>query len=133
MDEYENKIIILANRLTKKECGNIKSIIGVMDLLNTLTEEITKREKGKKFSYEFKKELSIKSLLTVSSILYKKDLISPELHKYIKETIESKNTIIFIEFLEDIQELWLQNINKHCLCFVKNDNKKKLKKFKKLV
>lgn len=133
MDQYENNIIMLANKLTKKECGDIKSIIGVMDLLYTLTEEITNRQKGEKFSYEFKKDLSLKSLLTVSRILYKKELISKELYSYIREKVEDQNTIIFIEYLEDINEMWLQNINKHCLCFVKNNNKKKLKKFKKLV
>ena len=132
MDEYENKIIELTYKLTQKETGNIKSVIGVMDLIYSLSEEVTSRDKKLKFSNEFKKTLSVRVIVSVSDILFQNSLISEELFTYIKETVDNQNISLFIEFLEDINEIWIQNISKHCLCFSRNNNKDKIKRFKKL-
>jgi len=131
MDEYETKVLELAEKLTEKECGNIRSAFGVMDLVYSLAEETTRRVKKKKFSYEFKKILSTKVLEAVVDILYSKNLISQEIYDYFKRSLMLNNITHFIEYLEDINEIWVQNISSHCLFFKKNNNGK-LKKLRRL-
>lgn len=131
MDEYENRVLELAEKLTEKECGNIKSAFGVMDLIYSLVEETTRRIKKKKFSPEFKKALSTRVLDTTIDILYSKNLISQDLYDYFKRSLMLDNITHFIDYLDDISEIWMQNITKHFLCFKRNNNGK-LKKLRKL-
>ena len=131
MDSYEKDLILLTKKLTSLECGNIRSVFGLLDLIYSLAEETTRRIKNKKFSPEFKKALSIRVLGAVTNILYSKNLISQELYEKVKNTLVLDNINIFVEYLEDISDIWLDNLQKHCLCFSKNNNGK-LKKLRKL-
>ena len=120
MDAYENNVLELAEKITKKECGDIKSIFGLLDMVYNLVEETTRRIKKEKFSSEFKAELSNYVLNGVTEILYKKELISEELFNLVKGTSVSE----FLDHFIDIAEIFIQNINKHCLCIKINSNNK---------
>jgi len=121
MDKYENQILDLAQKITEKETGNIRSVIGIMNIIYGLVEEITRRNKKKLkneglLSEAFKKEISIRVIKGVVEILYDKELIDYNLYEAIIENINTENLNIFLEFIEDITEIWNSELLNGCIC-----------------
>jgi hypothetical protein len=127
MDDYEKQSLELVDKLTIADTGDIKSIFGVVNLVYAISDNILKRN-VKKPSPEFKKELSLKILKTLTSKLKEKNLINDIIAN---EILNNDNLEIFINFIEDIIEFWESDIFKGCLCckkkVIKKDNLKAIK------
>lgn len=139
MDQYEAKAIKLADRLTKKEAGNIRSIFGVVNLTYRVVEETMRRSKDKenKHSEAFKKELTIRVLRSITELLRENDVISEDIFNVIINNLNDENLEMFLEIIEDVIEIWNSDIVRGCFCRKKKaDSIKKIKlrgekKFKK--
>ena len=104
MDQYERDIISLAEKLTKKKSGEIKSKLGVIILVYKLIKKTAKRKK--KPSKEFKIIIGLRVLRRITEILQLKGLITISLHNDIMDYLDSDNLSEFTEFLEDVIEVW---------------------------
>lgn len=112
IDKYNTEIISLAEKLTKKQTGEIKSKLGVIILVYKLIKKVSKRKK--KLDKEFKIIIGIKVLRKITEILKDKGLITLGLHNEILDYLDNDNIMEFVEFLEDVIEIW--ESGKCCKC-----------------
>mgnify|MGYP003627457928 CR=1 FL=1 len=130
MDEHEARALELADKITKKEAGNIRSIFGVINLTYKIVEETMRRSKDKeiKNSPGFKKELTVRILRTITELLQEKELIDSQVFNAIINNLNDENLEMFLEIIEDVMEIWDSDIVRGCLCRrKKKDTIKKLK------
>lgn len=132
MEAYQESINELAGKLTQKQTGKIKSVYGVMNLVYSLVEETIRRNKKKimkefNITPDFKRELTINAIKTVTQTLGDKKLISIDLTTNILSQIEDDKIDIFVEIIDDVMEIWLNDLLSKCGCLFnmkRNDLKK---------
>ena len=132
MDQYVVRGLQLAELLTEKEVGKPKSLVGVTNIVFSIVEEVTRRYKTTDYdikSVEFKKELTIRLLRDMTLILKRKGLIDERISDLVSFNLNNENVDTFLEFVDDIREIWDSELLTGCLCF-KKKKKDKLKKLK---
>ena len=130
MDVHEARALELADKITKKEAGNIRSIFGVVNLTYKIVEETMRRSKDKKSKYSpgFKKELTLRILRTVVQLLQEKELIDSKIFDDIITNLNDENLEMFLEIIEDVMEIWDSDIVRGCFC--RGKKKDAIKKIK---
>lgn len=133
-DKYQEYALKLAAKLEREHVGEIKGLVGLMDLVCRIVEETCKRNKKNKerLSPQFKRELAIMISSAVLDKLYEKGLIEEDIYKFISYNLTDDNIVYLGHTIDDVISIWNNN-KKHIfkllqLCGMKK--KATLKKIK---
>lgn len=113
-EKYQEIALKIAYKLTEDNTGEIKGIIGFVDLVCRIVEQSCKTvSKKKKLSPEFKKELACNLMVSILDVLNSKQLIDGQTFFLIRDNITGENITFIKESIDEVINIW--NIHKNSI------------------